>query len=117
MYTLQTRIVLDKVSAISIFIQLLVSLHKSVKLIQIYPASRFFFWFSRYIKLTRKNERIICSGSETSNDYVEDPSINSLENLIGKPRERHKFKHTSVSDFVKRTVGSSAEGLKTNNSR
>ena len=28
-----------------------------------------------------------------------------------------KFKNTSVSDFVERTVGSSAEDLKTNNSR
>ena len=66
------------------------------------------------------NECIICngseSGSESSNDYVEDSSINSLENLLARARERHKFKDTSVSDFVERTGGLSAEDLKTNNS-
>ena len=47
------------------------------------------------------NECIICSGSESSNSYVEDPSISSLENSLARARERHKFKDTSVSDFVK----------------
>ena len=63
------------------------------------------------------NECIICNGSESSNVYVEDPSINSLENVLARARERHKFKNTSVLDFVERTVGSSVENLKTNNSR
>ena len=55
------------------------------------------------------NECIICNGSESSIDYVEDPSINSLKKLLTRA--------TSVSDFVERTIGSSAEDLKTNNSR
>ena len=63
------------------------------------------------------NECIICNGSESSNVHVEDPSINSLENVLARARERHKFNDTSVLDFVERTVGSSAEDLKTNNSR
>ena len=63
------------------------------------------------------HERIISSGSQSSNDYVEDPSINPLENLLARARERPKCKDNSVSYFVKRTVGSSAEDLKTNNSR
>ena len=61
------------------------------------------------------NECIICNGSESINNYVEDPPINSLENVLARARERHKFKD-SVLDFIKRTVGSSAENLKTNNS-
>ena len=65
------------------------------------------------------NECIICSGSESSNGYVEDPSINSLENSLArhKTRERHKFKDNSVSGFVERTVRSFAEDLKTNSLR
>ena len=64
------------------------------------------------------NECIICSGSSSSNVYAEDTPINSLENVLARARKRHKFKYnTSVSDFVERTVGSSAEDLKTNNSR
>ena len=42
---------------------------------------------------------------------------NLLENLLARACERPKGKDTSVSDFVERTVGSSAKDLKTNNSR
>ena len=34
------------------------------------------------------NESIICNGSESSNDYVEDPCINLLEHLVARARER-----------------------------
>ena len=54
------------------------------------------------------NECIICNGSESSNDYGEDPSINSLENVLARARERYKFEDISVSDFVEETVVSSA---------
>ena len=45
-------------------------------------------------------ECIICNGSESSNNYVEDPSINSLENLLASASERHKLKDTIMLDFV-----------------
>ena len=45
------------------------------------------------------NECIICSGSESSNGYVEDPFINSFENSLARARERQKFKDTRVPDL------------------
>ena len=81
MCTLQTKIELHKVSKISIFIQLLASLHKSVKLIELYLVSRLFYDFLGRVELiTRMNECITCSGSGPSKNHMEDPSINSLEN-------------------------------------
>ena len=63
------------------------------------------------------NECIICIGSESSNGYVEDSSINSLENSLARARERHEFKDSSVLNFIERTVRSFTEDLKTNNLR
>ena len=36
------------------------------------------------------NECIICNASESTNDYVEDPSINSLENLLAREQTHLK---------------------------
>ena len=77
-----------------------------------------FFDFQGIVKLiTRINECIICIGSESSNGYVEDSSINSLENSLARARERHEFKDSSVLNFIERTVRSFTEDLKTNNLR
>ena len=110
MYTLQTRIVLHKVSKISVF---------SLRLIQLNSVScLFFYYFLGIAKLiTRINECIICSDSEFSNADVEYLFVNSLENSLTIARARYKFKDTSVMDFTERTVGSFGEDLKTNNLR
>lgn len=63
------------------------------------------------------SECIICNDRETIGEYVEDPTLTSLENLLERARERHKFKDSSVCDFIERTNGQSAEDLKTNKSR
>ena len=67
------------------------------------------------IQLSTHFKNFIARARERPN--FEDPSINPLENLLARARERPKCKDNSVSYFVKRTVGSSAEDLKTNNSR
>ena len=109
MYTLQTRILLHKVSKISIF---------SLRLIQLNSVSCLFFYFLGITKLiTRINECIICIGFEFSNGDVEYLFVNSLENSFTRARARYKFKDTSVMDFTERTVGSFGEDLKTNNLR
>ena len=100
MYTLQTRILLYKVSKISIFI---------FKLIQLYPVLCIIFYFLKIVKsITRMNE--------SSNGYIKDSYIN-FENSLARARERNKFKDTSLPDFVEGTAGSLAEDLITNNLR
>lgn len=54
---------------------------------------------------------IICNGCESSNDYVEEPTLSSFEKLLTRARERHYFKDASVLCFIELTDGLSAEDL------
>ena len=48
---------------------------------------------------------------------VENPSQESLENLLTRTRQRHHFKDLSVSKFVERTLNLSASELQVNNAK
>ena len=54
---------------------------------------------------------IICNGCESSNDYVEEPTLSSFEKLLTRARERHYFKDASVLCFIELIGGLSAEDL------
>ena len=54
---------------------------------------------------------LLCNDKETSKSFVENPSLNLLEKVLSGPRERAKYRDSTLLNFVERTKGVTAVEL------